>query len=447
MHPDSHYTDPAHPVFLPLANPGETTTIDDAGSLIRRSILPGGVRLITQEVPGALSVAISLGVAVGSRDETPQEGGISHFLEHLLFKGTRARSAFQIAQSFDKVGAESNASTAKESTFYWAHMVADDLPRLLPVLVDMVSDSIIAEEDVKVEMGVILDELAMSEDTPHEVVSEAFARAVYGDSGLGRPVGGTTESVRSQSAKTIRRLYLDRYRPDTLVVSAAGSVDHDELADQLNALLSGSSWGGQLGSSTPPAPRRQGTWLRQDGAPATIVLERDVEQALIISGGPWLPALDPGMYASAVTLNVLGGGMSSRLFQEIRERRGLAYSTYAFAGAHVGAGQFGLFAGCSPAHIGEVRDVMWAEVEKLAAHGPTEEELARVKGQVRGATTLRLEEMTSRMWRLAEAELMGQIVTVTDAIARIDGVEARDVQEMAARMVAAPRREAVVTAK
>lgn len=442
------YVDPASPTLLPLDIYGTTTSIEDAGLVVQRSMLPGGIRLITQQVPGALSTSLGMWFSVGSRDEGPGEGGVSHFLEHLLFKGTPTRSSFDIAEAFDAVGADSNAATTKESTYYWAHMVASDLPELLPVLTDMVSDSVISDGDVEVERGVILDELAMSEDSPGEVAADAFSRAIYGNSDLGRPIGGTSASVADMAPQTIRDLYHRRYSTSDLVVSAAGGVDHEELAERLLAALNRSAWAHLLDDN--PHPQRRNNRLHDfSGAlepfETQIIIKRDIEQSHTVVGGPWLPALDPAAPASAVTLSLLGGGMSSRLFQEIREKRGLAYTTYAFTGAYSGAGHFGMYAGCAPKNLEEVQKVMWGEVERLAEEGPTDAELKRTKGQMRGGVTLGLEDMGSRMSRLARAEMFGELVSVTDALARVDAVGPEDVKEMATQMAEAPRSTAIVT--
>ncbi len=441
------YVDPAQPIPLPLGPTSGPSTIDDSGLPIQRSILPGGVRLITQELPGALSASVGLWVAVGSRDEGVGEGGISHFLEHLLFKGTRRRSAFEIAEAFDARGAESNAATTKEATFYWSHMVASDLPTLLPVLVDMVTDSVISDKDVNVERGVILDELAMSEDSPMEVTAEAFARAVFGNTELGRPIGGTKASVAEMPAERIRDLYHRTYSTSDLVVSVSGAVDHEEVSGLLLGALAESPWASLLDHQVVPTRR---TPSAQMTAPSTdharhLRVQRPLEQAHLMVGGPWLRALDPAAPASSVTLNLLGGGMSSRLFQEIREKRGLAYSTYAYASTYSDAGSFALYAGCAPKNLEEVRKVMWGEVEKLADHGPSMKELARSKGQIRGGVTLNLEDTVSRMSRLARAELVGQITSVSDALARIDAVHVEDVKEMARRMLESERTSAIVS--
>ena len=425
-----------------------------------RSILPGGVRLITQSLPGNLSTSVGFWFGVGSRDEEPKQAGVSHFLEHLLFKGTKDRSAFQIAEAFDAVGAVSNAATSKEATYYWAHMVSEDTKQLLPVLVDMVSGSLLTEKDVEMERGVILDELAMGDDTPTDVVSETFARAVFGSAPLGRPVGGSPSSVSDLTGEELRDLYRSRYGTSDLTIAIAGGVDHEEVADLILEELERSPWAAQLGQLEPKPKRnvnvacpggeaqesrRAGGMGLLEDLERNIWERRDVEQAHIITGGEWMGALDPNLPVSSVALNILGGGMSSRLFQEVREKRGLAYSTYSFAPAYFDTGYFGLYSGCAPKNRKEVEKLLWSEVEKLAEAGPTDWELQRTKGQMRGSVTLGLENSGSRMTRLARSEMVGQFLTVQDALERVEAVSKEDVQEVAKQMLSVPRSTAVVT--
>lgn len=458
-----NYEDPATPVRLPLAPGQGPSELGDGDLTVRRSVLPGGIRLITEQQPGNLSTSIGFWFEVGSRDEGESEAGASHFVEHLLFKGTPDRTAFQIAESFDAVGAVSNASTSKEATNYWSHMVATDMDRLLPVLVDMVTDSKLDDRDVEVERSVILDELAMRDDSPQDVAGETYARALYGAKPLGRPVGGTTESVESLTANQLRGLYRSKYGPSNLVVAVAGSVDHNQIERQLMDELEASPWVSRLFEGGPQ-PKRNinvehpvpfdgpsqlgAAEVRSDSDPSLaneITLHRDVEQAHIITGAHWMGALDPRQPVSALTMNILGGGMSSRLFQEIREKRGLAYSTYSYAPAYFDTGFFGLYSGCAPQNLEEVEKLLWAEVEKLASSGPTDWELQKAKGQMRGAITLNLEDSGSRMVRLARSEMAGQFIPIVDGLKRVDAVTAQDVQAAATMMIESPKTTAVVT--
>lgn len=450
------------PLDLPLAPAGEASSsmsFADGETLVRRTTLPEGVRVLTQQVPATRSVGISLWVPVGSRDETPEHAGSTHFLEHLLFKGTRQRSALDIAVAFDAVGGESNAETGKESTEYWARVLDQDLDMAVDVLADMVTSSRLDTADFDMERGVILDELAMAEDSPTEVVHDAFQLAVHGDTPLGRPVGGTAEAIRAVGRDAVWDHYHSTYGPDTLVVAAAGSVDHDHLLEVVQGALGRAGWagagaaaagagavgggvGGARGAVCPRARRAESGW--SDLGAGEVVRHRDVEQAHVIVGCASMRAGDPRRPVMSVLLSLLGGSMSSRLFQEVREKRGLAYSTYAFDAPYSDAGAFGMYAGTSPARVGEVEKLMLAQLEAVAADGPTEEELERVRGQVRGGLALGLEDNWSRMTRLGRSEIQGRYLTVAAALARIEAVTADDVRALAADLAAAPRRRAVV---
>lgn len=447
------YRDPATIVDLPLvpdSAPEAQLVIPDGNLTIKRSILPGGVRLLTQTMTGSESTAIGFWFGVGSRDESPNDAGVSHFLEHLLFKGTGELSALDIARRFDGVGADWNAATTMESTYYWSHMVETDVPTLLPTLVQMVTDAALRQRDVDIERGVILDELAMAEDSSSDVLFQNYAALLYPDASLGRPVGGTPTTVLSMGRDTIADIYRDRYRPRTLVVAVAGAVNHDQFAEMLLDALEDSPW--QLNGDSP-APRRTNDLVTDlslrdpKGGARNMVIEREVEQAHVVVGGPHLPASDPLAPVSSVLLNILGGGMSSRLFQEIRERRGLAYSAFAYSSSFTGAGSFGLYASCAPQRLQEVQKLLWGELEEMAEHGPTEEEMFRVKGQQRGELRLGLAEATARMSRLATSELRGRVISTTDSLARIDAVSPNDVQALAESMLQVPKHSAVVTAR
>lgn len=450
------------PIELPLVAAGEppsSMTFDDGDTRVRRTILPGGVRVLSQEVPATRSVGVSLWVPVGSRDETPSRAGSTHFLEHLLFKGTARRSALDIAVAFDAVGGESNAETGKESTEYWARVLDSDLPMAVDVLTDMVTSSRLDPADFDLERGVILDELAMADDSPGEVVHDAFALAVHGDTPLGRPVGGTPSAIRAVGRDDVWEHYRASYAPDTLVVAVAGRVDHDALVDLVGAALARAHWDDPDLAGRGPRARRPeetpaatptvpggGAGARSGGTEreGEVVRRRDVEQAHIVVGGPSMRAGDERRPVMSVLLSLLGGSMSSRLFQEVRERRGLAYTTYAFDAPYADAGSFGMYAGTSPAHLDEVERLMVAQLEDVAADGPTAQEMERVRGQLRGGLALGLEDNWSRMTRLGRAEVLGRYQTVATALARVDAVTAEDVRALAAELAAAPRARAVV---
>ena len=439
------------PIELPIVPSSDASAhmaFEEGDTRIERTILPCGTRVLTQHVPATRSVGVSLWVSAGSRDEIPAHAGSTHFLEHLLFKGTSRRSALDIAVAFDEVGGESNAETGKEHTNYWARVLSDDLPMATDVLTDMVTGSLLDPVEFETERGVILDELAMSEDSPVENVHEAFQLAVYGDTPLGRPVGGTSDTIRAVGRDDVWEHYREAYAPDALIVAAAGHVNHDAFVEMVAERLERSRWGEDGLTAAPPRPRRSAHPLsRPEDALDAIVRERDVEQAHIIVGMPSMKNGDERRPIMSVLLSILGGSMSSRLFQEIREKRGLAYSTYAFDSAYSDAGAFGMYAGTSPARVDEVEALMLEQLHLLAEHGPTQADLERVRGQVRGGMALGLEDNWSRMVRLGRSELSGRYLTVDTALARINAVTAQHVQELAAELASAPMRRARVMPK
>ncbi|GAA4733381.1 pitrilysin family protein [Isoptericola chiayiensis] len=428
---------------LPLVAAGSTgaeLTAGQEGATIRRSVLPGGVRVLTEQMPGLRSATVGAWVGVGSRDETDGHHGSTHFLEHLLFKGTPRRSALDIAEAFDAVGGEANAATGKEHTCYYARVLDDDLAMAVDVIGDMVTSARLDPDELETERGVILEEIAMTEDDPGEVVHERFAAAVLGSHPLGRPIGGTPESIRAVPRDAVVEHYRWHYRPETLVVAAAGGVDHDVLVKQVGEVLAEGGW--DLDPDAVPRERRSDA-AESDGVrtePTELTVRRQVEQANVIVGTTGLSATDDRRFAMTVLNAVLGGGMSSRLFQEIRERRGLAYATYSFAQGHGGLGLFGLYAGCTPARVDDVTELMVAELERLADGGITDAELERSVGQLSGGLVLGLEDSGSRMSRLGKAELvLGELTTVDESLARIRAVTADDVRELAADLASRPR--------
>nr|WP_243106958.1 pitrilysin family protein [Actinomyces lilanjuaniae] len=431
---------------LVRGEPGQAGTefsLEDDGALTRRSVLPGGVRVITESVPGLRSTAIGLWLGVGSRDEASGQEGSTHFLEHLLFKGTATRSASEIAEAFDMIGGEANAATSKEHTSYYARVLAPDAMGAVDVVTDMVTSSLLDPDEVETERGVIVSELAEAADDPAEVAQEAFARAAFGEgSPLGRPIGGSYETVSEVSRDAVWDHYRRTYASDALVVAAAGAVDHDELCERVSQDLARAGW-----DSSPVAPRPR----RFEAEPVTplevhdVRVERDTEQAHIYLACQGIPVRDERRWAMSVLTTVLGGGMSSRLFQEVRERRGLAYTTYAFDISYAGAGAFGLYAGCAPRNVEEVGAVMLGEFEKLAAHGPTQQEMARARGQLRGAMVLGGEDSLARMSRLGRSEVVtGRLRSMDHSLHLLDQVTAQEVRDLAAWLVSQERCQVLV---
>ena len=420
-------------IILPLEQSDLSFTAS-GGSSVRRSVLPSGVRILTEQVPGAQSVSVSFSVAVGSRDETNNHFGSTHFLEHLLFKGTQRRTAMDIAVAFDSVGGSSNASTGKEHTSYYAKVSDKALPIAVDVIADMLTSSLIDETEFENERPVILEELAMNDDDPQDVVHEAFSTAVLGDHPLGRPIGGTIETISAVTRGAVWEHYQNNYRPQDLVVAAAGAVDHQELIQLVEKGLSEAGW--DLGLASKPVPRRLLHPAKITRGSKLQVIHRPISQVNILVGSEGLYVDHPRRYAMGILNTVLGGGMSSRLFQEIREKRGLAYSVYSFNQGYSDASTFGLYAGCSPAKAQEVTELMIQELEKVANSGITPAELSLAKGNIAGSLALKFETNQARMSRLASAEIVaGEFMDLDDTVAHFDSVELSEVQELAQDLI------------
>ncbi|MCU1523170.1 MAG: Zinc protease [Microbacteriaceae bacterium] len=424
----------AVPLPLDLA---ELTFTASGDSRVRRSVLPSGVRILSEQVPGARSATVGYWVAVGSRDELPATYGSTHFLEHLLFKGTASRTALDIAVSFDEVGGEHNAMTAKEYTCYYAKVQDRDLPMAVDVLSDMVTSSVIDPTEFENERGVILEELAMADDDPSDVTNERFFEAVLGDHPLGRPIGGSPETIQAATRESVWNHYQANYRARDLVITVAGAVDHDELVAGVERALTAAGW--DLTLEAAPVERRDATHdVIERGSPL-VVVQRPIEQANILLGVSGIPAADERRSTMAVLNSVLGGGMSSRLFQEIREKRGLAYSVYSFSPSYSDAGLFGLYAGCSPTKAGQVTELLLAEFRRLGHGGVTDEEMRRAVGQLSGASALALEDSDTRMSRLGRSEItLGEFSDLDEALRRLALVTAEDVRELAAELASRP---------
>jgi predicted Zn-dependent peptidase len=424
-------------VLFPLGQSDLSFTAS-GGTSVRRSVLPSGVRVLTEQVPGAQSVSVSFSVAVGSRDETNNHFGSTHFLEHLLFKGTKKRTALDIAVAFDSVGGSSNASTGKEHTSYYARVQDKALPIAVDVIADMLTSSLIDPTEFENERPVILEELAMNDDDPHDVVHEEFSTAVLGDHPLGRPIGGTQETITAVTRDAVWEHYQQNYRPQDLVVAAAGSVDHQDLVKLVEQGLIAAGW--DLSISAEPVARRLLHPAKISRGVKVKVINRPISQVNILVGSEGLSVDDPRRHAMGILNTVLGGGMSSRLFQEIREKRGLAYSVYSFNQGYSDAATFGLYAGCSAAKAAEVTSLMLEELDQVASHGITKAELELAQGNISGSLALKFETNQARMSRLATAEIVsGEFMDLDESLARFEQVSLGDVQSLAADLVSRPR--------
>lgn len=432
---------------VPIAaeqEPGTTVTLlepQGGSGLVRRTVLPGGLRVVTETVPGVRSAAFGISAATGSRDEDSAHAGSAHFLEHLLFKGTTTRSALEIAALLDSVGADHNAYTTKEHTCYYAKVLDRDLPLAVDVVGDMVANSVLDENEVETERGVILEEIAMYEDEPADLVDDVFAAHFFGDSPLGRPILGTNDTIRALPRERIVEQYRDAYVPGELIVTAAGSLDHDLLVEEVRKVFAEQL--AAAGDARPRRPRIGGPSVATYGG--TVVESRETEQAHIILGSEGMVRTDPRWQASRLLSAALGGGMSSRLFQEVREKRGLAYAVHAYHIAYSDIGTFQIYAGCLPEKADEVIGVCREELAKVAESGITDEELRRAKGQIQGAMVLGTEGTNARMGRLLSHELnYTRHFSVDEELARLDAVTVDDLAQVAADLMARPRALAVI---
>jgi predicted Zn-dependent peptidase len=430
------------PILFPLDLP-ELQFTASGGSTVRRTVLPRGVRILSEVVPGSRSVTLGFWVAVGSRDEVPAETGAdgshpaslgsTHFLEHLLFKGTPSRTAFDIAVAFDSVGGEHNALTAKEHTCYYAKVRDSDLAMAVSVMCDMITSSVIDKDEFEIEREVILEELAMADDDPGDVAQERLYEAVFGEHPLGRPIGGDAETILAATRDAVVEHFRANYRPEDLVITAAGGLNHDELVAGVVEGLEAGGW--DLGSQSTPVARRVTTPASFAPAKDMIFVTRPIEQANLMLGMPGIVMTDKRRYAQSVFNSVLGGGMSSRLFQEIREKRGLAYSVFSFAASYADAGICGFYAGTAPSKAPEVTRLMLEEFHRMAEHGITDLEMTRAKGQIAGASALALEDTDTRMSRLGRAEIStGEFNDYDATLALLSAVTNDDVQQFAVDM-------------
>ncbi len=432
---------------MPLLSPDQpewatlTLAEEPGGGVVRRTVLPGGLRIVTESVPAVRSVSIGVWAGVGSRDESAAQAGASHFLEHLLFKGTKRREAFDISAAVESGGGELNAFTGKESTCFYARVLDTDLPLAVDVLMDLVLASQIRDADFAAERDVILEEIAMHLDEPSDAVHDVFATALYGAGPLGRPILGTVDSIGSMQRDTVAEYYRDRYALSNLVVAVAGSLDHDAVVEAVAEALGVAGLG--LTTGRPAAPRIN-EFSALTSAPL-LLTRRPVEQAHLVLGVPGVRLTDDRRFAVGVLNAVFGGGMSSRLFQEIREKRGLAYSVYSFASQYSDSGMFGVYAGCLPQKVGEVLDVCRSELARVAESGLTATEVAQGQGQLAGSLVLRQEDTASRMSRLGKSELFhGEWLSLDEVLARVAAVSEYDVAAVAADLLRADATLAVV---
>ncbi len=397
--------------------------------MIQSSVLPSGIRLVTETMADVRSVAVAFWVGSGSRDESDELAGASHFLEHLLFKGTAARSAAAIAESLDEVGGDCNAFTTKEYTTFYIRLLAEHLPLGLDILSEIMWDPALRQSDVDAERTVILDEILMHADEPADLAAEQWQSSLFPGHALGRDTLGTAATVGQLSAADIRGFFDHHYRPANMVVSVAGDCTHEGVAADLERRFGGAS-GGAAPERSAPGPTT---------VPLRIV-RRPTEQAHVVYGMRSVSRLDDRRWALSVLNHVLGGGLSSRLFQKVREERGLAYSVWSERAAYVDAGSLAVVVGTAPGHVPEVLRIISGELELLAVHGITERELAVAKGNIRAEMLLSGEDSGARMSRIGASTLLqGRVQSVDDVLAHIEAVGLEEVLAVANEVALAPR--------
>jgi predicted Zn-dependent peptidase len=387
--------------------------------------LDAGLRVVTEEMPALRSAAVGFWVGTGSRDESDAVGGASHFLEHLLFKGTAQRSALEIANAVESVGGDMNAFTTQELTAFYVRVPDERLDLALEILSDIVWRPVLSPADVESERQVILEEIRMRDDTPDDVVHELFGSTLFPDHPLGREVLGTRASIGAMSRDAIADYHQRHYRPANVVVAAAGNVRHEDVVERVADRLEAAGDRPERLQSPDSPPRR------------LAVLARPTEQAHVVLGMRGLARGDDDRYALSVLNQALGGGMASRLFQEIRERRGLAYSVYSYRTSYVDTGTFAVYLGTAPGRLDEALGVVDAELERLVGErGISADELEAAKGHLKGSIALSLESSASRMHRIGSNELtLGEVPTLDEVVARVDAVGPADVARVIERVL------------
>ena len=403
------------------------TVVDEAveGAMIgavAKTTLKNGVRIVSRQIEHVRSVSMGVWVDAGARDEARMEGGLSHFIEHMLFKGTEKRSAYDIAKAFDSIGGQTNAFTSMENTCYHARVMDEHLGTMADLLSDIFLNSTFSEEEVESERPVILSEIGMVEDNPEDYIHTLLEECFWGDHALGRSIPGTREQIQGYGREDLVRFFSHLYQPHRILISCAGNVDHDEILSLL-------------------APAFEGIKAR-DGFPKRIVptpnsgvrvLSRDIEQTHVSLAWPGLPVTHETRFASSLMNTILGGNMSSRLFQEIREKRGLAYNVYSFNASYVDAGMVGVYAGVTPDKVSECLEVTRDELARLCEHGVDEQSLEEAKAFTKGNILLASESVDSQMARLASSEFhYGDQIPMEEVVEKIEAVTVEEVRQIAA---------------
>lgn len=397
-----------------------------------KTVLPGGLRVVTEEIPHVRSASVGVWVGAGSAWETEQNQGISHFIEHLLFKGTATRTAKEIAQEIDGRGGSLNAFTSREHTCYYAKVLDEHFPIAVDVLADMVQHSLFDAQEIEKEKGVVIEEIKMYDDLPDDQVHDLFSQAVWAGHALGRPIIGTVPVIQGLDRDDILGYFQSHYVPEHMVVAVAGNVSHDQAVEVVGRAFA--HLGGQRSATPPTAPRPPLT-------SRAVVRPKETEQVHVVVGTTGLHLDHDDTYAMHLISTVLGGGPNSRLFQEIREERGLAYAVFSYHQAFAAAGQFGVYAGTAPGSLTEVLHLIEAQLARIGSEGLPEAEIAQTKEQVKGQVMLSLESTSGRMTRLGRGEIsLGRVLSPDEIIERIDAVTPAQIAALGRRLfVEAPR--------
>lgn len=389
----------------------------------KKVVLPNGVRVLTEKIDHVHSVAIGIWVGTGSRNEVEGYEGITHFIEHMLFKGTENRTARELAESIEAVGGQLNAFTTKEITCYFVKVLDDNINLAIDVLSDMFFNSRFDEKEIEKEKNVVIEEIKMYQDSPDELIHDLYSQNVWNNHPLGKPILGVAESINGLTREKIDKYLETRYTPDQVVIAVAGKIDHDEIVKKLSVF-------GEFN-------RQRTTNVTQEPVASTFrdSVGKDTEQMHLILGVPGMGQDDDDIYTLHIINNILGGGLSSRLFQEIREQRGLAYSVYSYHSAYVDTGVFAIYAGTSPNKTEEAIKCIIEEMNKLKKESITEEELRKTKAQIKGNLYLGLESVSSRMSRLGKTELsFGRVKTAEEAVEQLEKVTVEDVGRVMNRL-------------
>lgn len=394
-------------------------------ALINKYTCKNGVRIVLEQIPTVRSVAIGVWIGTGSRNETEQNNGISHFLEHMFFKGTKTRTAKEIAEAFDSIGGQVNAFTSKEYTCYYAKVLDEHASFALEMLADMFFHSTFVDEELQKERNVVLEEIKMYEDTPDDIVHDLLSKACYANHPLGYPILGTEETLRTFTGDSLRGYMADYYTPDRVVISVAGNVD-ESFIQQVESYFGSFTAKRKAGGS--PAPSFQ---------PQKLARQKETEQAHLCIGFNGLPVGHPDIYTLIILNNILGGSMSSRLFQEVREQRGLAYSVFSYHSSYQDSGLLAIYAGTGSNQLDLLFETIQETIDKLKEDGITEKELKNSKEQMKGSLMLGLESTNSRMSRNGKNELLlGRHRTLDEIIEEINSVTVEKVNELARRIFA-----------